>query len=189
MLAVLTLFWSSLAWGSPFPGTGSSQVVSHKPGLYYSINGFQLDRGKTAWVQSEGPKQIPSLVTIYKAPDNGRAEQAALTVRVDRLSRRQGLKSYVKRWMKDYSRFGFDVLTAKPVKVNSQSAFLLDIISRETAKQLRQVVFIKNRVAVILTCRDNRDQFSKSVQDCNEIIKTFQWTAKPPSTESQEDRY
>ncbi len=136
-----------------------------------------MDGGGTAWVQSEAPKTIPSLVTIYKSPvQTGGGQQPALTVRVDNLKRQQGLKSYVKRWMQDYTRFGFDVLTAKNIKINDQSAFLLDIVSRETKKQLRQVLFMKEKMAVILTCRDGKDSFSKTVQDCNSIIKTFQWT-------------
>ena len=102
-------------------------------------------------------------------------QQPALTVRVDDMRVIQPLKSYVKKWMKDYTRFGFEVLTAKPIKVGENQAFLLDIVSRETQKQLRQVVFVREKVAVILTCRDGRDSFAKTVQDCNEIVKTFEW--------------
>jgi hypothetical protein len=77
--------------------------------------------------------------------------------------------------MKDYTRFGFDVLTAKPIKVGEAQAFLLDIVSRETQKQLRQVVFLREKTAVILTCRDQRESFKNTVQDCNEIMRTFEW--------------
>lgn len=162
------------------PGAGTSKLITDKPAQYYSPKGFRLNANKTAWVQVEPPKQIPSLVTIYKAPLPQNGQQPALTVRVDELKRTQPIKSYVKRWMQDYSRFGFDVLTAKNIKINEQSAFLLDIISRETKKQLRQVVFMKNKLAVILTCRDGKDSFSATVQDCNEIIKTFEWTDPVP---------
>ena len=115
-------------------------------------------------------------MTIYKSPLQTHGQQPALSVRVDELRRQQPLKNYVRRWMQDYTRFGFDVLTAKPIKINQQSAFLLDIVSRETQKQLRQVVFMKNKTAVILTCRDHRESFPKTVQDCNQIVKTFSWT-------------
>lgn len=159
------------------PGTGSSALVSEKPGLYYSKKGFSLHSASTAWVQSEPPKNIPSLVTVYTSPLPRDGQQPALTVRVDELRRKQSLKNYVKRWMQDYTRFGFDVLTAKPIRVNDQNAFLLDIVSRETQKQLRQVVFLKNKTAVTLTCRDDREAFKKTVQDCNQIVKTFEWSA------------
>lgn len=159
------------------PGTSSSPIVTERRGEFLHPKGFKIDGGGTAWVQSEAPKTIPSLVTIYKSPvQTTDGQQPALTVRIDNLKRQQNLKSYVKRWMQDYTRFGFDVLTAKSIKINDQSAFLLDILSRETKKQLRQVLFMKEKTAVILTCRDGRESFAKTVQDCNSIIKTFQWT-------------
>lgn len=136
-----------------------------------------MDSGGTAWIQSAPPKDIPSLVTVYKSPNQQHGQQPALSVRVDELRKQQSLKNYVKRWMQDYTRFGFDVLTAKQIKIGTQSAFLLDIVSRETKKQLRQVVFVRNKTAVTLTCRDHRDSFGKTVADCNQIVKSFEWTA------------
>ncbi|MGE3681568.1 MAG: hypothetical protein AB7G93_07550 [Bdellovibrionales bacterium] len=176
MLKWLSVLLSLSASAAPFPGTGSSPLVSGKPGLFQSEKGFKLNAASTAWVQSPIPKRIPSLVTIYKSPIPINGQSPALTVRVDEMEREQGLKAYVKRWMQDYTRFGFDVLAAKPIMVNAQTAFLLDIVSHETRKQLRQVVFIKEKIAVILTCRDQRESFAKTVLDCNEIIKTFEWT-------------
>jgi hypothetical protein len=175
MLWVLTFFFSLSSWAAPFPATSSSPLVSDKPGSFYSTKGFRLNSAQTAWIQSAPPKYIPSLVTIYKSPSPFNGQQPALTVRVDDLRHPLALKAYVKKWMKDYTRFGFEVLTAKPVKVNENQAFLLDIVSRETQKQLRQVVFLREKTAVILTCRDGRESFAKTVLDCNEIMKTFEW--------------
>lgn len=163
------------AVAAPIPGTSSSALVAQKPGLFYSPKGFSIHSAQTAWIQNAPPKHIPSLVTVYRAPVVQNGQQPALTVRVDDVRPNQGLKSYVKKWMKDYNRFGFEVLTAKPIKIRENQAFLLDIVSRETQKQLRQVVFVKDKTAVILTCRDGRDSFAKTVVDCNEIMKTFEW--------------
>lgn len=162
---------------APIPGTSSSPLVSSQPGQFYSTKGFRLDAAQTAWLQRPPPKHIPSLVTVYRSPVQQNGQQAALTVRIDDLQTKQPLQKYVKKWMRDYSRFGFDVLTAKPIKLKNNSAFLLDIVSRETEKQIRQIVLIKNKTAVIMTCRDHRDTFAKTVQDCNEIMKTFSWVS------------
>ncbi|MBX3021038.1 MAG: hypothetical protein KF799_05120 [Bdellovibrionales bacterium] len=178
MNGLIFLLLSQLASAAPIPGTSTSPLVAPKPGMFYSSKGFRIDAANTAWVQSAPPKKIPSLVTVYKAPMPLDGQQPALTVRVDDLRTALPLKTYVKKWMQDYTRFGFDVLTAKQVKINETSAFLLDIISKETKKQLRQVVFLKEKTAVILTCRDQRQTFSKTVQDCNQIIKSFEWTAQ-----------
>lgn len=184
LIMLITLFWFMLnhAHAAPFTGVGNPTFVPEKPGLFYSPKGFRIDSSGTAWVQSAPPKQIPSLATIYQAPAAVNGQIPALTVRVDELRQKQAMKSYVKRWMQDYTRFGFDVLTAKPVKIGEHSAFLLDIISRETKKQLRQVVFMKEKTAVILTCRDQRETFSKTVQDCNQIIKSFDWLDSESTT-------
>lgn len=171
----MMLLFAGVSWGAPFAATSSSALISEKPGLFYSKKGFRLHSADTAWVQTPAPKNIPSLATIYKSPVLTDGQQPALTVRVDDIRKNQSLRAYVKKWMKDYSRFGFEVLTAKPVKVNNTSAFMLDIISRETQKQLRQVVFVKDKTAVILTCRDSQSSFSKTVQDCNDIVNTFEW--------------
>ncbi len=147
----------------------------HKNGAYYSKKGFSLNSAQTSWMQTAPPKQIPSLVTVYRSPIPLNGQQPALTVRVDDLRRAESLRVYVRHWMKDYTRFGFEVLTAKPIKINDNPAFLLDIVSRATQKQLRQVVLVKGKTAVILTCRDGRESFAKTVLDCNEIMKTFAW--------------
>jgi hypothetical protein len=166
-----------LAHAAPIPGTSSSPLVSALPGQFLSTHGFKLNAAHTDWVQKTPPKYIPSLATVYRAPVRQNGQQPALTVRVDELRKSQPLQVYVKKWMKDYSRFGFDVLTAKPIKLKDNQAFLLDIVSRETQKQLRQVVLLKNKTAVIMTCRDHRESFSKTVQECNEIMKTFEWVS------------
>jgi len=173
-LIILGSIWTGWASAAPLPGVATA--LTQKSGSFYSSRGFRLDSGSTAWVQTEPPKHIPSLVAIYQAPLPVEGQQPALTVRVDKLARPLSLKGYVKKWMQDYTRFGFDVLTAKPIQIGTNSAFLLDILSRETQKQLRQVVFLRERTAVTLTCRDSKSSFESTVKDCNQIIKTFSWT-------------
>lgn len=175
-MMLLWIFVTSLANAAPIPGTSSSTMVSEKPGMFNSAKGFRLHSAATAWIQSAPPKDIPSLVTVYKSPLQKNGQQPALSVRVDDLRRSSTLKNYVRKWMQDYTRFGFDVITAKQIKIGDNPAFLLDIVSKETQKQLRQVVFLKNRTAVTLTCRDHRESFGKTVQDCNSIMRTFEWT-------------
>lgn len=170
------------AWSAPVPATSTSALTNQPQGVFRSPLGFSLHAGASAWVQSSPPEHMQQLATLYKSPFLNKGVQAALTVRVDQLKETSTLKTYVKTWMKDYSRFGFDVLAAKPVRVEGQNGFLLDVINRDAAKQLRQVVFLKERVAVILTCRDHRDNFEKSVGACNDIIRTFKWREdKEPS--------
>lgn len=167
------------------PAPAMTTLLNQKPGLFLSSKGFRLDASDTGWSLSAAPKNMPSLVTIYKAPAVHYGFQPALTVRVDHLPETQTLGQYVKQWMKDYSRFGFDVLKAKPVQVHHQVAFLIDIVARQSEKQLRQVIFLKDKTAVILTCRDHQSVFSQTVKACNQIIRSFEWNSskdESPST-------
>lgn len=166
----ITLLFLQTVSAAPIPSPGFSNI-----GAYHSSQGFSLNAGHSQWLLTEPNEARTQLLTVYKAPYTHQGVQPALTVRTDKLTETIGLRTYVKRWLRDYDRFGLDILAAKPLKLNGNTAYMLDVLSRETDKQLRQVVFLKNKTAVILTCRDHRKHFSTSVNACNEIIKTFRW--------------
>lgn len=166
---------SQLALAAPIPATSSSTLIGADLGKFISEYGFTIHAGGTSWIHTEPPKDIAALTTVYRSPKISHGVQPSLTVRVDRLNQSVPLNKYVHQWMKDYPRLGFEVLGAKPLKVAGQNAYLVDVVSREAAKQLRQVVFVKDRVAVVLTCRDHRDTFDETVRVCNDIIKNFKW--------------
>jgi hypothetical protein len=172
------------AHAAPIPATSTSLLVNEKPGLYRSAKGFTVNAGKTEWVLSEAPTEIPSVVTIYKSPEFHRGLQPVLTVRVDELEHNADLKSYMRSSMKDYTLMGFHVLKAKPLKVNSQLAFLIDLDETKAEKRLRQIVFVKNQTAVVMTCRDRPETFEKTVLKCNEIFKSFEWNSSPASSQT-----
>lgn len=165
--------WPALA--APIPVTSSSFVISNQIGKFISERGFSIHAEKTDWIHSASPPDNPNIAALYRSKTTHKGVQAGLTIRVDDLQIKQSLKNYVKQWLKDYPRFGFDILNSKPIRINSQRAFLLDMINRQTSRQLRQVVFLKNKTAVILTCRDHRESFKSALSTCNEIISNFRW--------------
>lgn len=174
MTSTLIVF-APMAFAAPIPATSSSTLIGADLGKFISEYGFTIHAGGTSWIHTEPPKDIAALTTVYRSPSIHHGVQASLTVRVDRMNQPTPLNKYVHQWMKDYPRLGFEVLSAKPLKVAGQNAYLVDVISREAAKQLRQVVFVKDRVAVVLTCRDHRESFDDTVRVCNDIIKNFKW--------------
>lgn len=173
---VVLLMQNGAILAAPIPGTSSSALVSSHKGLFRSSKGFLIHAGDTAWEHLDGPKGNPFIATMYRAPDvPPHGVQASLTLRVDDLDKKSRLQDYVKQWKRDYPRFGFDILDARNVKLKAGNGFLIDIVNKETEKQLRQVVFLKDATAVILTCRDHRDTFAQTVRACNEIIRNFRW--------------
>ncbi len=170
-LVVSTLGCAVLACtaaASPIPG--SSQMVAPHLGLYRSPLGFEITNGGSGWAHSEPPKDNKFVATVYDGPSD-----ASLTVRVDRLQKEVPLEKYVQRWLKEYPRYGFDVIGSKPFMQNKDRAYFFDLVNHDTGKQLRQVVFLKDQRAVILTCRDKVASFSDSLKSCNQIIRSFHW--------------
>jgi hypothetical protein len=162
------------ALAAPIPLTSSSLFISKEKGLFRSPIGFSLHAAHTNWEQIAPPKNNAYIETIYRASSDDHV-QAALTVRVDETPQKYNLDEYAEKWMKDYPRFGFDILTAKKVKIGEGVGFMLDLVNRDNSKQLRQVLFIKRKHVVTLTCRDDVASFPTTLKNCNEIMRTFKW--------------
>lgn len=167
--------FTASTFAAPVPG--STNAANPKLGLYASPLGFKISASDTDWIQTEPPPKTKYIVTMYKSPQKFKDTQASLTVRVDKLEKRQALRSYVDQWLKDYPKFGFDVLGSKPFETGKQKGYVIDLVSRSSQKQLRQVVFMKDDKAVILTCRDHQENFKHTLKSCNSIIKSFQWAS------------
>lgn len=172
MIFILSLFIVA-AQGAPIPLTSTSALISRNDGLYRSPLGFSIHSSDTGWKQLPPPNKNEYIVTMYESL--GEATPSALTVRVDELKKSTPLDEYSKKWLRDYPRFGFDVITAKKVRVGDNVGYMLDLLSRENKKQLRQLLFVKDKRAVTLTCRGERAKFKTTVRDCNDIIRTFRW--------------
>ena len=159
------------AHAAPIPLTSSSLLTSQKAGIYRSPLGFSVNAGRSGWSVVAEPVPNDYVVATYKSPNSANA----LTVRVDELEKPLTLEAYSKKWLKDYPRFGFSVLDSKKVKVGNDVAYMLDFVSRENKKQLRQLLFVKNQKAVTLTCRGDQTSFAQTVKSCNEIFRSFKW--------------
>jgi hypothetical protein len=160
---------------APIPATTSSILISELPGIFRSPLGFSIHTAETAWEQLQAPSDNPYVVTLYRPKADIVSSQGALTVRLDPLREVTDIDSYSKQWLKDYPRLGFEVLASKKIKLEGQIGYLLDLLSRDNQVQLRQVIFLKGRHAVSLTCRDHQESFSTTLKNCNSIIKTFRW--------------
>lgn len=164
----------SQAYASPHPGTGSSALVAAEKGLFLSAKGFRLGAENTGWIfsLSKADNEEARLTN----PSNS---SASLSLKMDTMKADLGLEAYSKRWMKDYSSYGFDILGAKAFQQNGQRGLVIDLVHRLTKKQMRQALFVKNRKAVVLTCLDEKATFQKTLIECNRIIKSFEWANSP----------
>ncbi len=163
------------AFAAPHPATAGSKLVAPRLGFYRSPDGFRLHSGESGWLQAAPPRGNQTILTVYRSPQN--ESKASLTVRVDRLARGANADRYIGRWIKEYPRFGFDVLGSQPFTQAGVRGHVIDLMNRDSKMQLRQVVFVSEarKRAAILTCRDNAAGFSETLKSCNSIVKTFEW--------------
>ncbi len=173
--ALISLPVIDKAEASPHPATASSKLFAPRLGFYRSPDGFRLHSGESGWLQAAPPRGNQTILTVYRSPQN--ESKASLTVRVDRLARGATADRYIGRWIKEYPRFGFDVLGSQPFTQSGVRGHVIDLMNRDSKMQLRQVVFISEarKRAAILTCRDNAAEFSATLKSCNSIVKTFEW--------------
>lgn len=167
---------SSLSLSAPLPATSTSSIISKERGLFFSELGFKMNAGKTDWLLTPTPSGSKYMVTLYKSPKAYKGTQASLSVRLDRLKEKQDLEQYVQKWLRKYPRFGFEVLGAQNFSNKGQKGYVVDLVHKEKSKQLRQAIFMQANSAIVMTCRDHRENFKNSLRNCNSIIRSFKWT-------------
>ena len=172
LFMVALFMFAPTGFGAPMPLTSSSIFISGTNGVFHSPLGFSLNAGNTDWTLAAKPRNNRFIKTIYRAPND---PEALLTVRADKINHPANVAQYAKKWLSDYPRFGFQVLEAKRVKVSGQLGYMIDLVSHESSKQLRQVLFVKGDVAITLTCRDSIRRFGHTLKSCDKIIRTFRW--------------
>jgi len=177
-LTVFVLFLQQSLVAAPIPGTTSSQLIAPKLGIYKSKFGFEILAANTQWIQTKPPKKSRFIETVYRSPRSRNNVHATLTVRVDKMKRKTGIKKYVKRWVKEYPKYGYDVLGSKSFKTRGKQGYVIDLMNTRKKRQLRQVIYLKGKTAVLMTCRDHSYSFNQSLKECNNIVQKFRWHRK-----------
>ena len=173
---LILFFLVAIGQSAPIPATSSSSFLGADKWLFWSRHGFSIHAEKTLWRQTPVLKD-KSIEVLYVAPHVEHGVQPSLSVRVDPLRRKTSLKRYVHRWKKDYFRFGFNILQAKEFRFKKEKVFLLDMVNLGTDRQLRQYIFLKDKQAVVITCRAHTASFQSIVSSCDKIVKNFSWTS------------
>lgn len=176
ILAITTIILSALfVNAAPIPGTTSSALVAPKLGIYKSKFGFEILAKNTSWIQTQPPRKSRFIETVYQSPEVRNNTRASLSIRVDHMKSKTNLKRYVRRWIKEYPKYGYDVLGSKSFKTKGKRGYVIDLVNQKKKRQLRQVIYFKKKIAVLMTCRDHTSSFNMALKECNNIIKKFRW--------------
>ncbi len=167
LTGLLAMSLSSFA--SPIPGANS---VKPQLGVFKSPVGFEISAAASSWKMSSIPKSNSFIVGVFTPTQKS---TASLTLRLDKLAKDTTLQSYTQKWQKEYPKYGFDILGSKTFEQNGMTGYAIDLIQRETRKEIRQVVFLNDKKAIVMTCRDQETSFRTSLKECNQIMRTFKW--------------
>jgi hypothetical protein len=171
----------SMLYAAPHPGMGSSRLVAPELGLFWKRQGFQLQTGASGWELASPMGDSVDNKVRYVRPA-GESEIASMAVQIETLKSELTLENYAKKWMRDYVNYGFDVLGTQAFTQNKAKGLVVDLIHKKTDQQLRQILFLKNKKVVILTCRDFHKTFQQTLIGCNHISRTFEWSETLPTT-------
>ena len=141
-----------------------------------TLSDFSISESGTNWEATPAPPDSESIKALFRSKLSDNNTQATLTARTELLEHgEKDLKDYVRRWLKEYPKFGYNVLGQKPFTLDGKPAYVVDLLSTTTDKQARQILSENNKTIVLLTCIDSKDHFDKSLPACNTIIRNFKW--------------
>lgn len=175
-LAVALIASVSLkAVAAPMPVTGGSVLADTTKASLFQGYGFSLKTAGTDWIPVHDDKET-IFQTIRIEPKKKASESSAsLSIRMDKLKEATGLESYARKWMRDYPNYGFQVLGTKSFNLGGGKGLVVDLVQKSKNKQLRQVILQKDQRVAVVTCLDEKDRFSETLQSCNQIVKSFEW--------------
>ncbi|MFS4459403.1 hypothetical protein [Bdellovibrio sp. HCB2-146] len=161
------------AFAAPHPATSTSALTAPEKGLYFLHKGFSLKTEGSSWVPVAN---ADTLLDTVRFASPGNTKTGSLSIRTDKVAKDASLDLYTRKWMRDYPNYGFEVLATKKFTLNGSPALLVDMLSRSKNKQIRQVVLKNEDRVAIMTCLDDKESFSASLAQCNQIMKSFTWT-------------
>lgn len=189
ILLLFSFFLVSPAiYAAPHPGMGSSALASYEKGFFWLREGFRLQTPESDWILDESEShenQVKFQSRPIAVPSSLRNNSGSLVIKVENLKQEQTLENYAKKWMKDYSNYGFEIRGSQTFALGSQKGLVIDFEHKKSFQQLRQVLFIRGKKFVLITCGDDQKKFSNLVEKCNQVIKSFAWMTEKNSLKIQ----
>lgn len=165
--------WALASSAAPSALDISKLLNTEENDVYFSDQNFKISPSNTEWMMVPVSKSSSSVQAQFVNPKQN--SQAKMTVRSETLNTDMALQSYVGRSVRDYNRFGFEILAQRPLKINDQPAYLVDLKQNDSPIQLRQILFKNKKSVVILTCSSHQDSFKQELKACNQIYRNFRW--------------
>lgn len=163
----------SFSCAAPHPGVGSSPLASSESGVFFQSLGFKLSTKGTDWKLR--PNTNESFIQNITLGPSDSKMLSQLNIRTDNLDKKTNLENYSKKWMRDYTNFGFETLGQQMIQLGGGKALVVDLVQKKQNKQLRQIILSHDQKIAVLTCIDDKTTFEGTLKNCNQIARSFQW--------------
>lgn len=165
----ISLIFNSKASSATHPLTGSSIINQPDAGFVFTQMGFMLETIPPNWTYN---KTIDSASKIIELGVNNKT---LLSFRLENVSPKIHLETYVRQYLRDYNQYGFEITGLQSQNNFNSTTAIVDLKQKNLTTKSRQYFFHKQDKIIIATCADTVANFTNTATTCNEILNSFKW--------------
>lgn len=158
-----------ISLAAPHPLTGSSIINKPNNALAFSQLGFTINGIPDYWVYNKSLESSAKLIEL------GLPQRTLLSFRLEKVSIKTNIETYVRHYLRDYNQYGFTVAGLQSLKRNEVPSVIVDLNQKNKATRSRQMFFHKQDKMIVATCSDDSSKFDATIKLCNQILASFQW--------------
>ena len=178
---MLAMTISFQIYAAPHPGMGSSALNQPQNSSVFSQMGFKLTALPLGWNLIESniaPNSVDTTkdfqIELGKKFSVGSNHIGRISFKFENTTKKVDLESYVKKYLRDYNQYGFDVSGLQSLR--EKNSVIVDINQKNKKTRSRQMFFQNGTRVVMATCTDEFENFDKTISDCNQIFSGLIWT-------------
>lgn len=148
------------------PAAMISDLSKPEKGYFLNRQHLQMNVDKEKWnlIESQQP---------FLAVWSSVAGQLSLVK--DDKSPNLSLKSYTKKWSRDFNLYGLEVIGNQEIKLPAGQALVLDVLDRKNQKQIRQYILSKEKTLITISCSGESKDMTTLIPECHKAIESFRW--------------
>lgn len=162
MKSVVTLFliFSLNAGAAPHPAVSGSEVVRSAYNQFFAAKGFALSFHSDQWT---GLTQIHPETRIFEFV-HSKYKEVKASVKITQRDPNETQVQLQKKWLQDYTQFGFEILKNHSLK--DSNTFIIDLYHREKKQLIRQKIHFTNNQYATVTCHANQAHRQELQKSC-----------------------
>ncbi|MBK9294920.1 MAG: hypothetical protein IPM57_10860 [Oligoflexia bacterium] len=130
------------------------------------------------WLAFDADDFVASGSLFFAKPKSLKLQKATLSLRADESSLASS-KRYVEKWLKDYPKFGFDLLLSQKAVYGQLEGYEIELRAKQGDKKIRQFVSKNSdNKFLIFTCSAEKDIFDKALKACQKVFASAEKLAK-----------